>query len=106
MQIIDKMPSEQFEKVCDAGVDLVKELINVLNRFGLGQEHAAGVLAVASAGITKGSHLELDEFSEMISAIGPMWRQVVQSGQNGIVFDPAHRRPGFEPVQRNVELEN
>ena len=106
MQIIEKMPDEQFETICDAGVDLVKELVAVLNRHGLGLEQATSVLAVAAAGIAKGSNVKLTEFLEAAELVQPMWREENRGGQQGLVFDPAHRRIDLVPQVRDTSTEN
>lgn len=95
MEIIEKMPTEAFDNICDAGVELVKQLVVILGRFGLGPENAISVLAVATAGIAKGSQVETDDFVQMFESISPMWSVRAQNGRNGIVFDPVHRHPNF-----------
>lgn len=106
MQIIEKMPDEQFETICDAGVELVQRLTDVLEKFGLGLEHASAVIAVAAAGIAKGSRIKSNELTDMVEAVIHMWREEKRGGENGIVFDPAHRRVGYNPPARDASKEN
>lgn len=106
MQIIEKMPDEQFEEICDAGVELVQELVKVLERHGLGLEHGSTVLAVAAAGIAKGSHIVMSDFVETIESVAPMWREESRQGKRGIIFDPAHRRSDYVAVELDPSAGN
>lgn len=106
MQIIEKMPSERFETICDAGVELVKRLIEVLGEFGLGLEHGSAVIAVAAAGVAKGSQIKPDDVAEMVESVIHMWREEKRDGKSGIVFDPAHRRDDYVAPGRDASREN
>lgn len=100
------MPDDRFEAICDAGVELVKRLIEVLQEFDLGIENASAVISVAAAGVAKGSKIGSKEVTEMVDSVIDMWREEKHDGQSGIVFDPAHRRPGFVPAVRDSSKEN
>lgn len=96
MEIIDKMNKNDFDSICDAGLELVGKLMQILKDNGLGHEHAASVIAVAAAGIAKGSSIKNIDIAEMADSIKHLWS--VQN--NGIVFDR-----GAE-IERDITNEN
>lgn len=106
MEIIEKMEDNTFDDILDAGVELVAALVPILQKRGLGLEHASAVVAVAAAGIAKGSNLRSGEVAEMVDAVISMWREQERDGQSGVVFDPPHRRPGFVAQERDTKSEN
>lgn len=106
MQIIERMPDDEYDAVCAAGAELVKELVKLLERSGFGMDQAPAILAVASAGITKGFDIETDDFASLVSSAKMMWRVDQREGGSGIIFDPPHHRPDYAPVARDASKEN
>jgi hypothetical protein len=97
IQIVEKMPEAKFDDVCDAGVELFRALVAVLNRRGLGLEHAVSVLTVASAGVVAGLEIEMPDLRAGANSMSQMWRTEIRPEGPGLVFDPAHRRPDHVP---------
>lgn len=64
-----------FNKICNAGVDLVNSLIDILKVNGLQHEHAGPVISVAAAGIAKGSEISTDDMLKMINSISHLWKK-------------------------------
>lgn len=106
MQIIEKMNDDSFDQICDAGAEMVAELVKIMDKHGIPLEQASNIMAVAAAGVTVGGGLELDKFSVAVELSVPMWRAEVRNGVQGIVFDPPHRRPDFVGVKRDATKEN
>lgn len=106
MEVIDKLPQEVMESICDAGTDLVSELMSVLQRHDLGHEHALAVIAVATAGVALASKADSEQVKECIESVTPMWREEIRPEGRGIVFDPEHRRPGYVQPERDLSQEN
>ncbi len=106
MQIIEKMNDNRFEKIIDAGAEMVGELVKLMEKYGIPASDASNVMAVASAGVAVGSGLKLEDFSHAVELSSAMWRTEVRNGEEGIVFDPPHRREGFVGVGRDIEKEN
>ncbi len=106
MEIIEQMSSERFETVCDAGVDLVKELFAVLKKFNLTPGDAMAVIGIAVAGVAKGHKIPQEDLLECLDVAGKMWREEQRPEGTGIVFDPIHRRPEYVEPARDMTSEN
>lgn len=106
MQIIEKMEDDRFENICDAGVELVQSLIEILKTRGLDPSDALPVVAIAMAGIAKGSKISTDHAMEAVEVARPFWRNEMNGEENGIVFDPAHRRSDYVAPARDITAEN
>lgn len=106
MQVIEKLPSTEFETICDAGVELLKKLFMIMDERGIGLEHAASVLAVCAAGATKGNPITPSQFASAIDSVSPYWRSVDNGKVSGVVFDPAHRRDGYVIPDRETGSDN
>lgn len=107
MQVINPMSPERFDTVCEAGVELVKKLRQVLTVMGLGSEEAANVLAMAVGGVLKSADIDPEQFMQATYVSYQMWRQEENvEGLDGAVFDPPHKRPDFVPKTRDLSQEN
>lgn len=107
MQIITRMNDHRFDTVCETSVKLVEQLKALLTQHGLAPSEAASVLAMAAGGVIKGLDVDPEEFMQAAYVSYQMWRR--ESGSDnldGMVFDPAHKKPGFEAVQRDPSREN
>lgn len=92
MEIIEKMPDDERDTICEAGVDLVAELTNVLKRHGLEGHNAFNVLIVAAAGVAAASELTSHDLADGVDAVRHMWRVQDDRGERVAVFDPTHLR--------------
>lgn len=106
MQVVEKMEDDRFESICDAGVELVKHLAKILQDRGLDLADASAVIAVANAGVVKGSNIKSSDMKEMVDSVIGYWREEHTKDGRGVVFDPPHRRPDFNPIVRNPSSEN
>ncbi len=95
MEIIEKMPNEEYGAICDAGVELVRELTEVLRRRGIGREHAFNVLVVAAAGVAAVSDLTADDLAAGVDSVIHMWRVKDEGGDRVAVFDPNRIPPSI-----------
>ncbi len=89
------MPENQYESICDAGVELVRELASVMKRFGLEREQAFNVLVVAAAGVAAASELTSSDLAEAVDSVIHMWRVDDVDGDRQAVFDPPHLHSDF-----------
>lgn len=107
MEVINPMNDEKFDTVCEAGVKLVEQLKKVCSQAGLNPDQAANVLAMAAGGVIKSLDVDPEQFMKAAYVAFQMWRQEKGvEGLSGAVFDPPHKRPGFEPVVRDRAAEN
>jgi hypothetical protein len=93
MEVIDKMPDSQYESICDAGVDLMREMAEVLKRHGLSRDQAVNVLVVAAAGVVAASGLTSSDLAEGIDSVIHMWHVRDVDGERQASFDPACQAP-------------
>lgn len=98
MEVIEKMPDDQYDSICNAGVDLVNVLFEVLGRHGIPSSQAFNVMAVAAAGVVRASGLTASHLGQGIESVIHMWRIEDVDGCRQAVFDPPHLRPGFVAV--------
>ena len=103
MEVIEKMSNTQYEAICDAGVELVRELTAVLKRFGLDRDQAFNVLVVAASGITAVSELSSVELADAVDTVIPMWRVQDVDGDRQAIFDPTAMKcePTVDPLASN-----
>jgi hypothetical protein len=101
VEIIEKMPETEYDTICKAGVDLVAELTRVLKRHGLGSHNGFNVLVVAAAGVAAASELTSDDLANGVDSVLHMWRVQDDAGERVAIFDPAHLRPDFVPMERD-----
>lgn len=108
MEIIEvaKMEEERFDSICDAGVELVNELVSIMQRRGLESSDALAVISIAMAGVIKGSNVDRADVETAVDQAGHMWRTEVRNGETGIAFDPMHRRPDYVAPERDLASEN
>jgi hypothetical protein len=106
MEIIEKMEDTKYDAICDAGVELVKELAEVLKRRGLDRCQAFNVLVVAAAGVAAASELTSEDLAEGVDSVIHMWRVHDEGGDRVAIFDPAHLHPDFVAPERDLLASN
>jgi hypothetical protein len=99
MEVIEKMSDEQYDSVCDAGVELVTKLAELLRRHKLTGDQAFNVFVVAAAGVAAASGLTSNDLAEGVDSVIHMWRVREVAGERHAHFDPTqHVRTDTGPA--------
>lgn len=107
MKVIEAMNEDRFERILDAGSELFDSMRSIMGQYGLSEEDAVSVAAVALGGALQVSPVPVPstDLITMVDMAASLWTDdgtQMQPTLDTLEFEPPHRQlPAAAPASGN-----